>query len=65
MVDKKIVEPISEFFDLHPIAIIRDLGPRKLIHQQITAYGHFGRDDIEVRRERTDKPEALKNAAGL
>jgi len=63
--DENIAALISEFFDLRPGAIIRDLGLRKPIYRKTAAYGHFGRDDIEFPWEQTDKAEALKNAAGL
>jgi len=63
--DEKISALISEFFDLRPGAIIRDLDLRKPIYQKTAAYGHFGRDDIEFPWERTDKAAALKKAAGL
>jgi len=63
--DEKIAALITEFFDLRPGAIIRDLGLRKPIYQKTAAYGHFGRDDIEFPWERTDKAEDLKSAAGL
>ncbi|MBI5297125.1 MAG: methionine adenosyltransferase [Chloroflexi bacterium] len=63
--DEKIAALVSEFFDLRPGAIIRDLGLRKPIYRKTAAYGHFGRDDIEFPWERTDKAEALKKAAGL
>jgi S-adenosylmethionine synthetase len=63
--DDHIAALITEFFDLRPGAIIRDLGLRKPIYQKTAAYGHFGRDDIEFPWERTDKAEALKRAAGL
>jgi S-adenosylmethionine synthetase len=63
--DEKIAALITEFFDLRPGAIIRDLGLRKPIYQKTAAYGHFGRDDIEFPWERTDKVDALKHAAGL
>ena len=63
--DEKIAELITEFFDLRPGAIIRDLGLRKPIYQKTAAYGHFGRDDIEFPWERTDKAAELKLAAGL
>ena len=56
---------ITDFFDLRPGAIIRDLGLRKPIYRKTAAYGHFGRDDIEFPWERIDKAEALKSAAGL
>jgi S-adenosylmethionine synthetase len=63
--DDHIAGLISDHFDLRPGAIIRDLGLRKPIYRQTAAYGHFGRDDIELPWERTDKAEALKSAAGF
>jgi S-adenosylmethionine synthetase len=63
--DDKIAALISAHFDLRPGAIIRDLGLRKPIFRQVAAYGHFGRDDLDLPWERTDKAAALKNAAGL
>ena len=63
--DEKIAALITEYFDLRPGAIIRDLGLRKPIYRKTAAYGHFGRDDIEFPWERTDKAETLKSAAGL
>ena len=63
--DDHIAGLISDHFDLRPGAIIRDLGLRKPIYRQTAAYGHFGRDDIELPWERTDKAEAIKSAAGL
>jgi S-adenosylmethionine synthetase len=63
--DVHIAGLISDHFDLRPGAIIHDLGLRKPIYRQTAAYGHFGRDDIELPWERTDKAEDLKSAAGL
>jgi S-adenosylmethionine synthetase len=63
--DDKISALVSEYFDLRPGAIIRDLDLRRPIYRKTAAYGHFGRDDIEFPWERTDKAEALKKAAGL
>jgi len=63
--DEKIASLVDELFDLRPGAIIRDLDLRRPIYRQTAAYGHFGRDDIEFPWERTDKAEALKQAAGL
>jgi S-adenosylmethionine synthetase len=63
--DDKIVELISKNFDLRPGAIIRDLDLRKPIYQQVAAYGHFGRDDLDLTWERTDRAAALKAAASL
>ncbi len=63
--DAQIAEIIDQNFDLRPGAIIRDLDLRKPIYQQIAAYGHFGRDDLDLTWERTDKADALRAAAGL
>lgn len=63
--DEKIASLIDEHFDLRPGAIIRDLGLRKPIYRQTAAYGHFGRDDIKLPWENTDKAAALKKAAGV
>ena len=63
--DKRIAELVNETFDLRPGAIIRDLGLRQPIYRKIAAYGHFGRDDLDLTWERTDKADALKKAAGL
>ncbi|MFN3491880.1 MAG: methionine adenosyltransferase [Anaerolineales bacterium] len=63
--DEKIAALINEHFDLRPGAIIRDLGLRRPIYRKTAAYGHFGRDDIELPWEKTDKAEALKKAAGV
>jgi S-adenosylmethionine synthetase len=63
--DEKIAALINEHFDLRPGAILRDLDLRRPIYRNTAAYGHFGRDDIELPWERTDKATALKKAAGL
>ncbi len=63
--DEKIAEVIEKVFDLRPGAIIRDLDLRRPIYRQVAAYGHFGRDDLDLTWERTNKVEALKQAAGL
>ena len=63
--DDKIAALVSEYFDLRPGAIIRDLNLRRPIYRKTAAYGHFGRDDIEFPWENTDKAAALKKAAGL
>ncbi len=63
--DEKIIELIRKNFDMRPAAIIRDLDLRRPIYHQVAAYGHFGREDIEVPWERTDKAEALRADAGL
>ena len=53
--DDKIRALIQKHFDLRPAAIIRDLGLRRPIFKQVAAYGHFGREDVDVPWERTDK----------
>ena len=63
--DEKIVELITNHFDLRPAAIIRDLDLRLPIYRATAAYGHFGRDDIDAPWERLDKVAALKKGAGL
>ncbi|MBM7561314.1 methionine adenosyltransferase [Fusibacter tunisiensis] len=65
-VDEALIEDlIGKHFDLRPGAIIRDLDLRRPIYKQTAAYGHFGRTDIDLPWERTDKAETLRNAAGL
>ena len=63
--DERIVQLINKHFDLRPAAIIRDLDLRRPIYRQTAAYGHFGRDDLDLPWERLDKVEALKADAGL
>jgi S-adenosylmethionine synthetase len=63
--DEKIASLIREHFDLRPGAIIRDLNLRRPIYRQTAAYGAFGRDDLDLPWERTDKADALREAAGL
>lgn len=65
-VDDEIIEElVHTHFDLRPGAIIRDLDLRRPIYRQTAAYGHFGRDDLDLPWERTDKAAALRAAAGL
>ncbi|MCB9457577.1 MAG: methionine adenosyltransferase [Anaerolineaceae bacterium] len=63
--DDKIEALIRKHFDLRPAAIIRDLDLRRPIYKQVAAYGHFGRDDLNVPWERTDKADILRQEAGL
>jgi S-adenosylmethionine synthetase len=63
--DDEISALILANFDLRPGAIIRDLRLRRPIYQQVAAYGHFGRDDLDLPWEKTDKAELLREAAGL
>ena len=65
-VDDELIEKlVHTHFDLRPGAIIRDLDLRRPIYRQTAAYGHFGRDDLDLPWERTDKAAALRAAAGL
>jgi S-adenosylmethionine synthetase len=63
--DEKIDQLVREFFDLRPAAIIHHLDLRRPIYKQTAAYGHFGRTDLDLPWERTDKADALRSAAGL
>ena len=58
--DSKLVEIIRENFDLRPAGIIKMLDLRRPIYAQTAAYGHFGRTEIDLPWEKTDKAEALK-----
>ena len=62
--DDVIVELADKHFDLRPGAIIRDLGLRAPIYKQTAAYGHFGRDDLDLPWERTDRAEAIRKDWG-
>ena len=61
----RIGELVDEHFDLRPGAIIRDLDLRRPIYRKTAAYGHFGRTEHDFTWERTDKADALREAAGL
>ena len=63
--DDLIERLVREHFDLRPAAIIHNLDSKRPIYRQTAAYGHFGRDDLDVPWERTDKAAALAAAAGL
>lgn len=58
--DAKLAEIIAEEFDLRPAGIIKMLDLRRPIYKQTAAYGHFGRNDLELPWEKTDKAEMLK-----
>ncbi len=58
--EEKIQQAVSENFDLRPAAIIEYFNLRRPIYKQIAAYGHFGRDDLDLPWEKTDKKEVLK-----
>ncbi len=63
--DERIAQLVSEFFDLKPGGIVRMLDLLRPIYRNTAAYGHFGREDGDFPWERTDKADALKEAAGL
>ena len=63
--EEKIEALVNRHFDLRPGAIINDLQLRRPIYQQVAAYGHFGRTDLDLPWEQTDKAELLRSEAGL
>ena len=58
--DDKLSEAVSKVFDFRPSAIIRDLDLRKPIYRNLAAYGHMGREDLDVGWEKCNKTEELK-----
>lgn len=63
--DEKIIELVKKNFDLRPAGIIKTLNLRRPIYRQTAAYGHFGRTDLNLPWENTDKVEQLRQQAGL
>lgn len=63
--NEKIVELIEKNFDLRPAGIIAMLDLQRPIYKQTAAYGHFGRNDLDLPWEKTDKAETLRKEAGL
>jgi len=63
--EERLVELVRENFDLRPAGIIKMLDLRRPIYKQTAAYGHFGRTDIELPWEQTDRSESLKQGAGI
>ncbi|WP_041444582.1 methionine adenosyltransferase [Syntrophobotulus glycolicus] len=63
--EEKIAELVKTSFDLRPSGIIRELDLRRPIYRQVAAYGHFGRNDLDLPWERLDKAEILRQQAGL
>jgi S-adenosylmethionine synthetase len=63
--DDIILNLVNKHFDLRPEAIIRHLDLRRPIYRQTAAYGHFGRDDLDLPWERIDKVDAIRKDAGL
>jgi S-adenosylmethionine synthetase len=65
LTQEKVEQCVREVFDLRPAAILRDLDLHRPIYQKTAAYGHFGREDRDFTWERTDKVDALREAARL
>ena len=63
--DEKIAELVRKNFELTPGGIIRALDLRRPIYRQTAAYGHFGRTDVDLPWEHTDKAETLREQAGI
>ena len=63
--DESILELVNKHFDFRPEAIIRTLNLRRPIYRQTAVYGHFGRDDLDLPWEKTDKAEIIRKEAGL
>ena len=63
--DEKITEIVKSVFDLRPAAIIRDLDLRRPIYAQTASYGHFGRTDVDLPWEKTDKADLIREKAGI
>jgi len=63
--EARIIELVREYFDLRPRGLIAMLDLLRPIYGPTAAYGHFGREDIDFPWEKTDKAEALKDAAGI
>jgi S-adenosylmethionine synthetase len=61
---EQIERAVAETFDLRPAGIIRALDLRRPIFEQTAAYGHFGRTDLDVPWEKTDKADRLRAAVG-
>ena len=60
--DDKLAEALVKVFDFRPASIIRDLDLRRPIYRQLAAYGHLGREDLNVPWEKTDRVDALRAA---
>ena len=63
--NQKINDLVTKHFDLRPAAIIKNLDLRRPIYQQTATYGHFGRNDLNLPWEQTDKADILRKEAGL
>ena len=63
--EERLAEAVAEVFDLRPAAIIERFGLRRPIYRQTAAYGHFGRDDLDLPWERLDMAERLRAKLGV
>ena len=63
--EEALVSLVQENFDLRPAGIIKELNLRRPIFKKTAAYGHFGRTDLDLTWEKTDKAEALRRGAGI
>ncbi|MGE5708243.1 MAG: methionine adenosyltransferase [Bacteroidota bacterium] len=63
--DEEFEKIVRQVFDLRPAGIIRSLDLRRPLYRQVAAYGHFGRPDLDLPWERTDKVEEIRQLAGL
>ena len=63
--NEEIDRLVKTHFDLRPGAIIKDLDLRRPIYKQTAAYGHFGRDDLQLPWENTDRSEDIRKDAGI
>ena len=63
--DARLAGIIERCFDLRPGAIIRDLDLRRPIYRRTAAYGHFGRDDLDLPWERLDRGDELRAARAV
>lgn len=63
--EERLAKLVAENFDLRPAAIIRELDLRRPIYRAVAAYGHFGRPDLDLPWERTDRAELLRDLAGF
>ncbi|MCK5921393.1 MAG: methionine adenosyltransferase domain-containing protein, partial [Methylococcales bacterium] len=63
--DEQIEALIRDHFDLRPYGLVKMLDLIQPIYQQTAAYGHFGREDIDLPWERTDKADDLRSAANI
>ena len=61
--DEKLTKLINECFDMRPAAIIHNFDMLRPIYQQVSAYGHFGRGELDLPWERTDKVQKLLELA--